>query len=342
MPPPLRKLVESSDVPLWVVELPSTLVLAANKATSSLLGIPLDDFIGARATDKIDQAQRRASAKAVHSLLAGELTGYQVRRTFRPRAGEAREVSIWFCPVPADGGYLGLASAGPAWGGGPWPSPGVATLGQPGPGHIVLATLDNEWRIDRVTREVTDILGYEPTDVVGTPILGLVHPVDVPTLFSAISNARTGKHTVGTTLRVRDKPGNWAHLTAVLAALSDDYPPALAVALVPPVASGPARSEKTRRGRFEAEVGLLAHELRVAGMVPRLGGLPEPAGFPALSTLSAREWEVLVLILEGHRVPSIAADLYLSQSAVRNRLSSIFRKFGVHSQAELVRLLRST
>jgi DNA-binding NarL/FixJ family response regulator len=46
-----------------------------------------------------------------------------------------------------------------------------------------------------------------------------------------------------------------------------------------------------------------------------------------------------VLLLEGRRVASIAAELYVSQSTVRNHLSSIFSKFGVHSQAQLVRQL---
>ena len=40
--------------------------------------------------------------------------------------------------------------------------------------------------------------------------------------------------------------------------------------------------------------------------------------------------------LRGERVPTIARDLFLSQSTVRNHLSAIYRRVGVHSQAELV------
>jgi DNA-binding CsgD family transcriptional regulator len=60
-----------------------------------------------------------------------------------------------------------------------------------------------------------------------------------------------------------------------------------------------------------------------------------------LSRLTAKEWEILVRLMDGHRVPSIAADLFISQSTVRHHLSSIFAKVGVHSQDELIRLLRS-
>jgi DNA-binding NarL/FixJ family response regulator len=48
---------------------------------------------------------------------------------------------------------------------------------------------------------------------------------------------------------------------------------------------------------------------------------------------------VLTRLLHGERVPAIAADLFVSQSTVRNNLSALFGKFGVHSQAELLQLL---
>lgn len=82
-------------------------------------------------------------------------------------------------------------------------------------------------------------------------------------------------------------------------------------------------------------------ELRAAGLVPRLQRLPDVARFPKLALLTFREWEVLVLLLEGERVASIAAQLYVSPSTVRSQLSSIFAKVGAHSQADLIHELRS-
>jgi DNA-binding NarL/FixJ family response regulator len=67
--------------------------------------------------------------------------------------------------------------------------------------------------------------------------------------------------------------------------------------------------------------------------------LPEAARFPQLSALSARQWEVLSHLMRGERVRTIADALFVSQSTVRNHLSAIFERFGVHSQAQLVALL---
>lgn len=51
---------------------------------------------------------------------------------------------------------------------------------------------------------------------------------------------------------------------------------------------------------------------------------------------STRQWEILTRLIKGERVRDIANALYLSPSTVRNHLTAIYRKFGVHSQAELL------
>lgn len=57
--------------------------------------------------------------------------------------------------------------------------------------------------------------------------------------------------------------------------------------------------------------------------------------------LSSREREVVVLLLEGHRVSTIAQRLFVSPHTVRNHLKAIFRKAGVGSQAALIELARA-
>jgi DNA-binding NarL/FixJ family response regulator len=54
--------------------------------------------------------------------------------------------------------------------------------------------------------------------------------------------------------------------------------------------------------------------------------------------LSDREAQVVRLLLTGYRVPEIGTQLFLSQSTVRNHLSSVFRKLRVNSQQELTLL----
>lgn len=61
---------------------------------------------------------------------------------------------------------------------------------------------------------------------------------------------------------------------------------------------------------------------------------------PGLHRLSRRELEVVRRLLDGDRVPAIANQLFISQSTIRNHLSSVFRKLRVRSQQELIELLR--
>lgn len=60
-----------------------------------------------------------------------------------------------------------------------------------------------------------------------------------------------------------------------------------------------------------------------------------------LDRLTSKEQEIVLLLLEGHRVRGIASQLFLSQHTVRNHLKRIFRKLGVSSQGELVARCRS-
>jgi DNA-binding NarL/FixJ family response regulator len=63
---------------------------------------------------------------------------------------------------------------------------------------------------------------------------------------------------------------------------------------------------------------------------------------PAMASLSWRELEIVTGLLAGERVPMIAGRLHLSQSTVRNHLTSVYRKLGVNSQQELLTVLRQT
>lgn len=58
--------------------------------------------------------------------------------------------------------------------------------------------------------------------------------------------------------------------------------------------------------------------------------------------LTTREMEILELIAKGLKTPTIAEQLCISDTTVRNHLKKIFAKMGVHSRAEAISLaLRS-
>jgi PAS domain S-box-containing protein len=93
------------------------------------------------------------------------------------------------------------------------------------------------------------------------------------------------------------------------------------------------------------------HQLRYETYVEQLlcaaARLPQPQTLrhhdllhdsPALAPLSAREKAVLSLLVQGQAARDIAKTLCISYATVRNHLSAILRKLGVHSQREAVKL----
>ena len=91
---------------------------------------------------------------------------------------------------------------------------------------------------------------------------------------------------------------------------------------------------------LEQRLRRIAREIEAAGVVSRLGRLPDAETLPGLEDLTSRQWEVATRLARGERVSEIARGMYLSPSTVRNHLASLFRKVGVHSQSEFLDLLR--
>lgn len=85
----------------------------------------------------------------------------------------------------------------------------------------------------------------------------------------------------------------------------------------------------------------IATVLAEAGQVPGFASPLETAEarVPELSTLTAREREILSRLLDHQRVAGIARGLEISEHTVRNHLKSIYTKLGVHSQEELLQLV---
>ncbi len=57
-----------------------------------------------------------------------------------------------------------------------------------------------------------------------------------------------------------------------------------------------------------------------------------------LTTLSAREFDVVQELVDGHSTDAAAAKLYISRHTFRTHLKNISRKLGTHSSLETVSL----
>ncbi len=104
--------------------------------------------------------------------------------------------------------------------------------------------------------------------------------------------------------------------------------------------TGRDESAAPRTDRLEGVLLEISASLQRAGVVePTDGPFPQDV-VNTISSLSSREKDVLSKLVTGQRVSTIARSLYISPNTVRNHLKSIFRKVGVHSQAELLEHLR--
>jgi DNA-binding NarL/FixJ family response regulator len=90
----------------------------------------------------------------------------------------------------------------------------------------------------------------------------------------------------------------------------------------------------------EQRLRRIALEIAALGVSDGMGPEMPPDVALALGQLSPKRQEIVARLRNGERVPTIAEQMFLSQSTIRNHLSVTFRHFGVTSQEELVLLLR--
>jgi DNA-binding CsgD family transcriptional regulator len=137
-------------------------------------------------------------------------------------------------------------------------------------------------------------------------------------------------------LRLRS-PAGWTE-GCILVAPSQLFAERIGFALIG--APRPNAGLVDRVAELERRLRHIAAEVRAAGALETVGEMPSPGDVRELGQLSSRQWEIVSRLLNGQRVGAIAEALFVSPSTVRNHLSTIFRKFGVHSQSDLLERLR--
>jgi DNA-binding CsgD family transcriptional regulator len=335
----VESLVRDSTAPFAAVELPSGRFLAVNLPLAKALGTTVDALTGSSSLDQLSATERHSAELGFQALADGHLTGYQAMRTRDSPGNPGQAFSVWVNAVEVDGTRVGLISVTPA--GGPdgdlpaLPPPTVRELGD-----VVLGTVDGAWRIDRISQDVTAFLGITPEQCVGVPVLGAIHPSDAPGFLAGVEHARRGERSVSLVVRLSAREPQWCEVSAVFAVVSPEVPPPMAFALIRGGSGTSPAVDPTRESRLEAHMLRIADELHATGLLPRLQQLPTLSGNPRLGLLTSREWAVLTRLLEGQRAAGIASDLVVSQSTVRNHLSSIYAKLRVDGQVDLIRTLR--
>ena len=185
---------------------------------------------------------------------------------------------------------------------------------------------DHDWMIDQVSNDIERILGCRPESYKGSSLLGLLRPVEAQKFIMAVDGVTSEGLTLRTHLRAHGD--NWREVLCLVTAMCRHSPPRLGLAFVArPDSSVELAAQLHQQPLFSAKTYLTVWF-----------GL----GCTCLLAVCPRGSGNLNRLVLGERAQDVAAALYLSPSTVRNHLTAIYKKFGVHSQAELLAQLLQT
>ncbi len=321
----IDQVIRALPLPFVLIDIDALTVEAVSEAAAQVIGRSPADVVGQPLLDLIVPEDRDNAIRLNDVLRSGALRSFVI--SARPVTGA---VTAWvrFIDLGSRRYELAWLSTDPPG----QPSPLKQYLGNE-PVEMTVGSVDPEWRILTISSEAERILGTPADAMVGMRLVARMPQADVDHLVAARELIEVA-HSVA--LKI-----SWAvddelrELTCFLTkpvGMRD-----LGFMLVPkgPVPPG----QEYRAAELERHLVKIAAEVEASGVLDRFFALPDPAHLPELQHLSVRQWEIMSRLLQGERVPTIAKELFLSQSTVRNQLSMIYRRFGVHSQAELLALL---
>lgn len=200
------------------------------------------------------------------------------------------------------------------------------------------ALVDELWRLQVLLPPASE-WGMEEDKIMGFSVVPGLHPSDLPALFDAGDRVRSGE-VAKVTVRVhyRATVGRYGYFPADCEVGRTETMPAGWLSLT--YRNAPAGSDDPVADRLAAiteavpddEPQALPTDARTAAAVARVA---------AEFGLTAREVDIVSLLVDGYRVTTMSRTLHLSAGTIRNYLSGVFHKVGVHGQAELIEHIRS-
>lgn len=330
------ELIAYCPLPAAVVDLCARSFVAMSPRAANLLRVSRDRPLP---VDLLVLAGKRTVVHALLEMVATEaIDAYAARRRLHPRRGSDIEANVWVVACFPTDRHLALVIITPIGEEAPNHPPLPTEQSWPMDiGGLVVGIFDASWRISRISVDVDRVLGYAADKVVGRSMLDLVYPADAADLFAASARALVDHAGVSVKLHLLHREGDWVS-SGVLITLIDAPSVSFAFAVSPN--PGTLEGATARTATLERHLWTIAREVEAAGLTSGLQAVPDPTRIPGLDQLSPRQWEILTRLLQNERVPGIAQALHLSQSTVRNYLTEVFAKVGVHSQAQLLALVR--
>jgi DNA-binding CsgD family transcriptional regulator/PAS domain-containing protein len=354
------------ELPIALVDLADFTIVAASSALLQLLGLSESEFLGRRVTELYTREDAAAAIGALSVLRDGVVDFYRSERHLDARFARAAKITAWGRSVKLGDRHFALVEA--SGGSKRAASPFTEYFGREPPA-MALGTADGDWVIRSMSSDSVELFGVAPEALVGQSLLSLVAEEDAPGLVAAEQMVNQAMSAAAKSVRMRDKEGAWQTLCCVLTELSvsnsryfmlipvDAAAVASQARAAVPVASSsavpivePPRESPTespggpasRVAELERHLWRIAAEVEASGVLRQVHDGPDLSSLRELGSLSAKQWEVLSRLLQGKRVKIIASEMFISESTVRNHLSAIFEQFGVHSQAELLAVLRES
>ena len=324
----LRTAITTAGLAVGLVDLSDCTIASISEPWLSHLGRTADSVIGQPAVDLI-RDDKDAATQVLTSMRDGAITAYVARREFDAPPGVEPMGTVWVRSFHIGERHYAFVQAAP--GSEDSVSPVARQLGRD-PIKMAIGTINPDFTITAMSRDITGVLGVAPEDLVGKVLLNVVARRDVAALLAASDGL--AHQAVALRIHLQNQDDEWVQVCCILTSLAGN--PDCCFILVPDADEDPSGSRVTE---LEHHLWTIAAIVEASGVLQGVGPMRDMTAVPQANNLTTRQWEILARLVRGERVPAIAAELYLSQSTVRNHLSAIFKRFGVHSQSELLKVL---
>jgi DNA-binding CsgD family transcriptional regulator len=326
-----------SPLPLFVIDLTTHQIQSANGIAAVFFGVAVAALEGTPFQHVLEPAEVDRTTQALNALQSGAIDAYRTRRTFISADGPI-DASLWVRAIPQQNGKLALVLLLPANYEAQFASPIRSAMG-PLAVDLAVGATDSAGRIMSLWRSTPRVLtkhgdrsakkSYLPTQV---------HPDDQPMLGMALRRFKHDHRDVILPLRVTHEELGWVAAQCHLFSIGRQGSDASIGFVIGE--STVTTSTIGRVAQLEGHLARIIDEAQAAGLAQRPVSDDEPRPPVDLSMLTGRQRDIVNRLLDGARVPSIAKSLFISRSTVRNHLSGVYRSLNVHSQAELIELLR--
>jgi DNA-binding CsgD family transcriptional regulator/PAS domain-containing protein len=344
-----QEAVRATRAAMGLALLSAARFIELSPSAAELLGTTVQGGIGLTYLDFVEP--RRVAEESFRLAREGILDGVQTRRRLRRLDGSIidAQATEWAIRSP-DGPDLGLWMATEVFSDEHVEAEAVVAPSSPSQPHAPRdgesaaldgesVALDDHWRVIRVGSTDASLLPRPSDGLVGRSLIELTHPDDLPALLFAVARATTDRG-ARALVRLRQQDGTWREVQAAPSLLEGDATTPVGLVLTARNHSDEPGS-RGWAGEIPGHLRRIAEQIEAAAVLAPLAQTADALGVTTTTDLSPRQWEIVSRLVRGQRVTTIAAEMYLSRSTVRNHLSAIYAKVGVHSQEELLALYRN-